>query len=205
MIQAGTIFHDAKRYDDAIAKYQQVLTENPDCTLAMYELSMTLYTKGDTTAAMETAYKGTRYKSDELPLFYLAIGNIIDDVGKPDEAVKIYRDGIKMLEGDPTMTKHLASMYYNLAVTLAKQQKFPDAKVELKKAVDYDFKYSSPHYLLALIYQTADTDPFISSRGTGHFTGAGGARSKGDRRSSATFLNLPRRIRRRAISISFSI
>ena len=154
-IQVGTILHDAKKYDEAIAKYQEVLKENPDCTAAMYELSMTYYTKGDTTAAMEIAYKGTKYKSDELPLFYLTIGNIIDDVGKPDEAVKIYRDGIKMLEGDPTMKRHLSSMYYNLGVTLAKQKNYADARTELKRSVTYNFQYSSPNYLLALIYQNS--------------------------------------------------
>jgi tetratricopeptide (TPR) repeat protein len=153
LVSAGTKLHDSKRYDEAIALYKKVLEENPDCTEAMYELTMSLYASGDKTQSMDVAYKGTKYKSDQLPLFYLVIGSIIDDIGKPDEAVKIYRDGIKMLEGDPKMAVHLSSMYYNLAVTLAKQNKLAEARTEVKHSIEYNFGYASPHYLLALIYQ----------------------------------------------------
>ena len=148
----GIAFHDAKKYADAVAKYQQVIAENPDCTLVMYELAMTYYAMGEKTKAMETAYKGSKYKSDQLPLFYLTIASVIDDVGKPDEAVKIYRDAIKLLEGDKENDRHLSSVYYNLGVTLVKQKKYQDARGELKKAVEYNFKYPSPHYLLSIVY-----------------------------------------------------
>ena len=148
----GIALHDAKRYADAVAKYQQVLTENPDCTVVMYELAMTYYAMGEKTKAMETAHKGSKYKSDQLPLFYLTMANVIDDVGKPDEAVKIYRDAIKMLDGDTEMVRHLSSIHYNLGVTLTKQKKYNEARAELKKAVGYDPGYASPHYLLAIVY-----------------------------------------------------
>jgi tetratricopeptide (TPR) repeat protein len=151
-IQEGIGLHDAKKYAEAAEKYQQVLAENADCTLALYELAMTYDTLGDKTKAMETAYKGSKYKSDELPLFYQIMANVIDDVGKPDEAVRIYRDGNKMLEGDPTMLPHLSSMHYNLGVTYVRQKKYAESREELKKAVIYNFKYPSPHYLLAIVY-----------------------------------------------------
>jgi tetratricopeptide (TPR) repeat protein len=80
------------------------------------------------------------------------MANVLDDVGKPESAVKIYRDAIKMLDGDPTMGHHLSSVHYNLGVTLVKQKKYNEARVELKKAVEYNHKYPSPHYLLALVY-----------------------------------------------------
>jgi len=150
-VQAGVVLHDANKYDAAIEKYQQVLTANPDCTLAIYELSMTLYAKGDKTKAMETAYRGSKYKSDQLPLFYLSMANIIDDVGKPDEAVRIYKDGIKMLEGDKTMLPHLSSMHYNLGITYTGQKKFKEARDEMKRAIEYNHRYASPHYVLSKI------------------------------------------------------
>lgn len=151
-IQEGIGLHDARKYAEAVEKYDQVLSENPDCTLAMYELAITYYSMGEKTKAMETAYKGSKYKSDQLPLFYLAMANVIDDVGKPDEAIRIYNDGIKMLQGDPTMLPHLSSLHYNLGVTYLKQKKYTEAREELKKAVVYNFKYASPHYLLAVVY-----------------------------------------------------
>ena len=55
LIRQGVALHDAKRYDEAIAKYEQVLAENPDSTVAMHELAMSFYSKGDRVKAMETA------------------------------------------------------------------------------------------------------------------------------------------------------
>ncbi len=151
LIKQGIALHDSKKYDEAIAKYEQVLAENPDCTLAIYELAMTLYTKGDRVKAMETAYRGAKYDADELPLFYGIMANAIDDVGKPEEAIKIYRDAIKMLD-DKKHARHLSSLHYNLGVTYVRQKKYAEARLELKKAVEYNHKYASPHYLLAVVY-----------------------------------------------------
>jgi tetratricopeptide (TPR) repeat protein len=151
-IREGITLHDAKKYALAIQKYDQVLAENPDCTLAIYELSMTYDTMGEKTKAMETAYRGSKYIADELPLFYQVMANVIDDTGKPEAAVKIYRDAIKMLEGDKKMEAHLSSVYYNLGVTLVRQKNYSEARTELKKSVEYNPKYASPNYLLSIVY-----------------------------------------------------
>ncbi len=152
LIRQGVAFHDAKRYNDAIAIYEKVLAENPDCAAAIYELALTYYTKGDTVKAMETANRGSKYTSDELPLFYGIMANVIDDVGKPYEAIQIYRDAIKILEGDKQFLKYLSSLHYNLGVTYVGQNKYNDARIDLKRAVEYDNKYASPHYLLSIVY-----------------------------------------------------
>ena len=89
MIQEqGTALHDAKDYDAAIAKYEAVIAQNPDCTQAIYELSMTLYAKGDKEKSMEVANRGSKYISDELPLFYVTMANILDDYGKPRKPLR---------------------------------------------------------------------------------------------------------------------
>ena len=68
VIQQGVGLHDQKDFDGAIAKFNKVLQENPDCTTALYELSLSYYQKNDKTKAMETAYKGSKYRSNDLPL-----------------------------------------------------------------------------------------------------------------------------------------
>ena len=152
VVREGVALHDAKKYDAAVAKYQQVMAENADCTVVMYELSMTYYAMGEKEKAMETAYKGSKYKSDELPLFYLTMANVVDDVGKPDAAIKIYRDAIKMLEDEKDSAPYLSSIHYNLGVTFVKQKKYNEARAELKKAVEYNPQYASPHYLLSIVF-----------------------------------------------------
>jgi len=151
-VREGIALHDAKKFSEAVTKYQQVMTENPDCTLVQYELSMTYEAMGEKTKAMETAYRGSKYKSEDLPLFYLTMANLIDDVGKPKEAIKIYRDAIKMLKGEKDLVHHLSSVHYNLAVTLVRQKSYNEARAELKNAVEYNHQYASPHYLLSIVY-----------------------------------------------------
>ena len=152
VIQDGIALHDKKDFAGAIAKYDQVLSENPDSTLALYELALSYYAKGDKDKAIETAVKGSKYRADELPLFYGIIANVIDDVGKPDEAIKIYRDAIQLIKNDKEFERHLSSLYYNLGVTYSRQRKYVEARAELKKAVEFNYSYASPHYLLSEVF-----------------------------------------------------
>ena len=151
-IAEGTVLHDGKKYDDAIAKYQDVLNENPDCLSALYELSMSYYYKGEKSKAMEAAYKGSKYKSDQLPLFYLTMANVLDDIGKGNEAVQVYIDGIKILEGNKDMRPHLSSLHYNLGLSYRRQKKDTEAREEMKLAIIANDRYASPHYQLADIF-----------------------------------------------------
>jgi tetratricopeptide (TPR) repeat protein len=152
VIEEGIALHDAKKYPEAIKKYQQVLKENPDCVLALYELALSFYANKDHEFALATAFKGTRYKGKELPLFYGIIANVWDDTGKPEDAIKLYQDGIKMLKDEKDFDNHISSLYYNLGVTYTRQKKFPEARESLKNAVEYNFGYASPNYMLAEIY-----------------------------------------------------
>lgn len=151
-VREGVALHDLKKFAEAAAKYQQVLGENADCTVAMYELSFTYYSMGEKTKAMETAYKGSKYRSDELPLFYLTMANVLDDVGKPEAAMKIYRDAIRILEREKDTARYLSSIHYNLGITFVRQKKNNEARADLKKAVEYNYGYASPHYLLSVVF-----------------------------------------------------
>ncbi len=77
---------------------------------------------------------------------------MIDDVGKPKEAIKIYRDAEKILKDDKDLTAHLSSIYYNLGVTYTRQKLYTEAREEQKKAVIHNYSYASPHYLLGEVY-----------------------------------------------------
>jgi hypothetical protein len=151
-VAMGTKLHDAHKYDEAIGVYQNVLKSSPECTQAMYELSMSYYYKGDKLKAAEVANQGTKYICDEMPLFYLTLANVLDDAGKPDEAIKIYERGIALLKDDPKLRPYLSSLSYNLAVTYAAQKKFPEAKQQLKNSIQANAAYASPNYLLAKVY-----------------------------------------------------
>jgi hypothetical protein len=153
-LQEGIVLHDAKKYNEAIAKYRSILLENPDNTLAMYEMSMTLSEQGEDEKAIELANIGSKYISDELPLFYVVMANIVDShYKKPEAAIKIYQEGLKILKGDTKFAGYRSSLNYNLAITYFRQKKYNDSRTHLKAAVEDNNQYASPHFVLAIVYQ----------------------------------------------------
>ena len=152
LIQEGVKLHDAGRYDEAIQKYDQVLKENPDCTMALYEKALSYYQKKDFAKFTDVATQGIKYKSNELPQFYEMIGSLLDDLGKPQEAIQLYKDAIKILEDKSEYRRSVASIYYNLGVTYMREKQYKEAREVLKKSVESNFAYPSPNYLLAVIF-----------------------------------------------------
>jgi tetratricopeptide (TPR) repeat protein len=152
LINEGIKLHDSKMYDEAIKKYDEVLKANPDCAMAMYEMALSYYYKKDLPKTLETGYKLIQYKGKIGIIGYGLIANALDDQGKPKEAIELYKNAIKQLQSDPEYQNHLSSLYYNLGVTHRRQQQYKEAREALKKAVEYDFKYASPNYLLAEVY-----------------------------------------------------
>ncbi len=151
-VREGVALHDAKNFDAAIVKYKSVLAENPDSALALYELSLSYYGKGDLKNAMETSVRGSKYKSDSIPMFYGMMANILDDLKKPDEALKIYNDALKILDNDPKFAREIADLHFNMGITYYRLNKTLEARNEVKKAIELDFPRASPHYILSELY-----------------------------------------------------
>ena len=70
ILRAGIDLHDKGQYDDAIAKYQQVLAKSPANVTALFEMAFSYMAKKDYDHALESARKGAEFKSDLLPMFY---------------------------------------------------------------------------------------------------------------------------------------
>lgn len=152
LIEEGIKFHDQGQFNKAIESYQKVLKENPDSTIAIYELALSYYALKDYDKTKETAFRLIQYKGKEGVLGYGLFANALDDQGKPDDAVKIYEKAIKQFKGDPEYDNHLSGLYYNLGVTYTRQKKYVEAKEALKNSILENFQYASPNYLLGEIY-----------------------------------------------------
>src|SRR5512139_2590398 len=63
-IREGVDLHDKGQFDEAIAKYQAVLAEHPSNVVAIFELAYSHFAKRDFDRTIETALKGTEFRSD---------------------------------------------------------------------------------------------------------------------------------------------
>jgi tetratricopeptide (TPR) repeat protein len=80
------------------------------------------------------------------------MANILDDLKKPDEALKIYNDALKILDGDPKYIRHIAELHFNMGITYFRMNKLLEARNETKKAIELDYSRTSAHYILSELY-----------------------------------------------------
>ena len=134
-----------QEYDNAIAKYKQVLEESPSEVHAMYELAFTYYSKKDHQNALALARRGAQYRTELLPRFYEVLGNSLDDLGKRAEAIDVFKAATKQAPGT-------AMLHFNLGLALTRSGKYRDAKKVIQQSVSLDPNHASSPYLLANIY-----------------------------------------------------
>jgi tetratricopeptide (TPR) repeat protein len=146
-IAAGIDLHDQEKYDDAIARYQEVLKQNPENVTALFELAFSFSAKKEYQKTLDTAGKGAEYRSDLLPMFYDVIAAALDAMGEPQRAIAAYKRGIEL-------TPDAELLYFNMAVTYQESLKDSDqARLALEKAVSLEPEHAEAHRLLGQLFQ----------------------------------------------------
>jgi tetratricopeptide (TPR) repeat protein len=146
-INAAIDLHDQGKYDEAIARYQEVLKGSPDNVLALFELGFSYAAKKDYQKTLEVAQKGTEYKSDLLAMFYDLIGTTLDTMGEPQRAIVAYTRGAELVPDD-------SRLFYNMAVTYQESLKDGErARQALKKAVAINPNHAEAHRFLGQLFQ----------------------------------------------------
>ena len=143
-LKAGVKLHDQGNFDDAIALYAEVLKENPDCIVALFEIANSYHQKRDYARALEFATLGAAYDSPQLASFYLAIGSAYDDMGDSAKAIDAYKRGIALA---PSFLLH-----FNLGITLEQLTNDDDAKVQLKQSALLNPNHASTHVELGKLF-----------------------------------------------------
>ena len=145
LIKAGVELHDQGDYDGAVNRYTEVLKENPNNVLALYEASYSYWAKKNYQKCIEVASKAAKYKSELLELAYIQLGTCFDDSGDSQHAIENYKFGIQLVPSS-------SLLHYNLAITYHRVEQLADAKMAVKKAVVLNPNHPGSQLLLSRVF-----------------------------------------------------
>src|SRR5262245_43440241 len=147
-IEAGIKLHDAGKFLDAIAKYEEVLKLSPANMTALYELAYSFAANKEYEKSLAAAMRGTEYESELLSMFWDLVGGAYDSIGEAQKAIEAYKKGIQIVP-DASM------LYFNMGVTYLESLKNPDeARRALEKAVALDPQQPEFHLMLGQVFQS---------------------------------------------------
>jgi len=148
--RAGDAAYQQGRLDEAIARYEEVLKANSENAFAMNQLADAYFQRKEYQKALDVAARGIEYRSSVLPSLYTTIGNTLDAVGQPQQAVDAYKKGL-------ALAPNAGSLYYNFGVTTQSSLKDPvQARAIFKQGAIADPNYSGIHFQLAVSFSMDD-------------------------------------------------
>ncbi len=112
LLKKGIEYHDAGQYNKAIGIYKQILQIDSASVEAMYEISYSLLESGDYESAIEYCDKLIERDDKYAILAYNTKGSCLNYMGRTDEAIEVYKEGIYRYEEFPQLHYNLGLAYY---------------------------------------------------------------------------------------------
>lgn len=145
LVREGVALHDKGQFDEAIQKYDAALALDNGFYLAHYEKSYTLMLAkryDESIALSKYILKNFKDGPDNASV-YVNYGTCLDYLGKPDEAVDVYNDGIRAFP-------KVGLLYFNKAIALANGGKIREAVDAVKLSIAVNPYHASSHHVLSL-------------------------------------------------------
>ena len=144
LVAEGIELHDSGDYAGAIEMYKKALKKDSKSSLIHYELSLSYFKNEEYEKSIHHAEYVIKQKDENAIPAYINKGNCLDLLGKPDEAIKLYKKAIKK-------EKHHYLLYFNLAVTCSKQRMYDEAEENCILAIRNKGGHASSHLLLGSV------------------------------------------------------
>jgi len=142
LIHLGIEYHDAKEYEKAINSYREALEIDPDSEIANYEIAISLTESGAYYSAIEYCDRLIDRSDKYATLAYNTKGSCLNYLGKTEEAIQNYLEGI---EKDP----EFYLLHYNLGLAYRTLEEHEKAKEAFLIALDLNPQYAGSHLNLA--------------------------------------------------------
>jgi tetratricopeptide (TPR) repeat protein len=145
LIKQGVDLHNAGKYDEAIAKFNEALKADPANGYANYELAFSLYASKKPNDAIPYLEKAAKSASTSLIVpAYALLATIYDEGQQPQKAIETYNAAIKINPAYP-------QIYYNLGIAYFRNQQYAEAENSAIEAIKHDPKNASSQRLYALV------------------------------------------------------
>lgn len=146
LINQGVDLNDAGKYPEALKKYEQALLIDKKSSRAYYEIGYTYQAMKQYDNAIKAYDKVIKMgeKDETLLLTYMNKASILDDAGKPKEAVKLYKKGIEIYPDHYLL-------HFNLGITYTRLQEYDLAETALDNAILLNTAHASSHRLLGYL------------------------------------------------------
>ena len=148
LMNLGETYFSINDYDKSVDIYNRILSTNKRNVLILSKLAEVYYEKGDPLNAMELYKKITILEpvSENARVAYVNIGNILDDMGRPEEAIEAYNNALA-ISGDDEST------LYNMGIAYKKSGKPELAIKTWYKAFELNSRSPKPLMAIAQTYE----------------------------------------------------
>ncbi|MCD1117989.1 tetratricopeptide repeat protein [Chryseobacterium turcicum] len=111
-VNEGIVLHDEGKFNEALNKYEEALKLDKNNLFAFSEKAMTLEASKKYDEAIEICKLAiTTHNKEDIKTIYLTYGNSLDHSKRPQEALKIFDEGIKKYP-------EFYQLYFNKGITL---------------------------------------------------------------------------------------
>jgi len=135
--------HDQKKYKDAISIYRKIDRSDTNYYQVVYELAYSLSADSQMTEALNMCLVGLQKPNSYWPQLYTLYGNLLDDAGQTERALRVYDSGIALY---PAFT----SLRLNKGTTYLVLKKYKEAEAIFKECILINPYESSAHYKLGV-------------------------------------------------------
>jgi tetratricopeptide (TPR) repeat protein len=145
----GRLDYDAGKYVDAIARFNEALTRDPQFARAHDNLGLcyeALDEPDNAVAHYREAIRLNRMAPVKSPWPPTNLGILMRQRGELEEAGSLFREALQY-DGN------FANAHYQLGVLLEQQGLMDEAAAALARAAAIDPTYAEPHYALARVYR----------------------------------------------------
>jgi tetratricopeptide (TPR) repeat protein len=144
LIKQGIKCHDLRQYISAIDFYKKALEIEPNSSKANYEIAMTYMYTGDYEKSIKHSDIVINLNDEHLLMAITTKGSSLDCLGRTDESIKLFKEGIKKF-GDNYL------LYYNLGCDYYSKKDYDNALEALQNAIKAKRDHASSHLMLGYV------------------------------------------------------